>query len=255
MTEIQTTVHKSVFAFTNKYLHECCDKLNIPKHANKPKLDLILLLLNALQIKNSQITYDELKALLDKSDTIYVPEPPKKIIIQVKRTRKTKAPDKIKELVNAFAIKHSLSDRKIFKTQWQQWIISGEINDLLHEVYADDTDRETIIAKLFFSARYYHRKKELKKNAEEEQTQTQEDQTQEPKKRAYNKTDKTVLHTIDQHLNSLEKDANGFLLKPSAAFDQFINIHGQDHEEYKKTYKNRFYNIEKQIINKQPKVM
>ena len=263
----------SVLNFSNQYLHECCDKLNIPKHSNKPKHKLLSLIYEALNIQNTLIQYDELKTILDACKNPVSPTesqvlestPPKWITIQVKRekrVRQTRAPEKIKELVNHFAIEHKEDDRKQFKMAWQQWIISDEINKLLHDEYINDSEREIIIDKLYFSARYYHRKKELKKEnrglvgQSQEQSQPLVGQDQplvkeeevRMKKRSYNKTDKTILNNIDNHLQSLDKDERGFIVKPSVAFDKFVESYGKEYEEYKKIFKNRFYMFEKNII-------
>ncbi len=269
----------SVLNFSNQYLHECCDKLNIPKHSNKPKHKLLSLIYEALNIQNTLIQYDELKTILDACKKPVSPTesqvlestPPKWITIQVKRekrVRQTRAPEKIKELVNHFAIEHKEDDRKQFKMAWQQWIISDEINKLLHDEYINDSEREIIIDKLYFSARYYHRKKELKKESQPLVGQSQEqsqplvgksqgqgqdqplvkEEEVRMKKRSYNKTDKTILNNIDNHLQSLDKDERGFIVKPSVAFDKFVESYGKEYEEYKKIFKNRFYMFEKNII-------
>ena len=172
------------------------------------------------------------------------------------RTRQTRTSDRVKELVSAFAAEHCNDNRILFKESWSRWIHSGEIDSILS---LSNTNRDETENKLFFSARYYHRKKTIKTNiitisalsrsssidtiSTIETIDTIEIQ---PITRAYTKTNRAILQLIDDHLAMLPNDPSGYLLKPSLAFDKFVALHG--YSEYKKTYKNRFYMKETHII-------
>lgn len=189
------------------------------------------------------------------------------------RIRQSRTSERVKELVGAFATEHCAISCKMFKESWNKWIHSGEIDSLLNQNY--NNNRDEIENKLFFSARYYHRKKTIKAQKEDTQSMSQEDNnsqvqeenltsqedntsqnltsqeelyTQQGKNpRPYNKTDRSILELIDEHLANLPNDKTGYRIKPSLAFDQFTALHN-DCSEYKKTYKNRFYMKEKHII-------
>ena len=200
---------------------------------------------------------------------------------QVNRVRQTKLPERVKQLVNQFALEHLNDDRKTFKSAWNQWICTGEIKQLLSE----QTDSE-MQNKMYFSARYYHRKKIVKEQVDSVQTNDKHSvQTNaascivsnetEPKKettRAYKKNDPSILQSIDEHLATLQTGPNGFLMKPADAYESFVSsAHMQPYlrpllyvelrpiekniivvpnlpNTVKKTYKNRFYMKEKRII-------
>lgn len=181
------------------------------------------------------------------------------------RVRQTRVSDKIKELVAVFASEHLNDHRTVFKNAWNQWIVSGEITSLLDKEYGDK--RTLYEEKLFFSARYYHRKRALKEEESDCQTnvaicdQTSRlsrsssiETTKEDEKtpRQYNKMDREILQSIDEHLATLPCDFNGFQIKPSKAFDDFVSIKPPAYydnivNKLKKTYKNRFYMKEKHI--------
>ena len=168
------------------------------------------------------------------------------------RIRQTRTGDRVKELVSAFAAEHCNDNRILFKEAWSRWIISGEIDSILS---LSNTNRDETENKLFFSARYYHRKKTIKNNtitisalSRSSSIDTIEIQPL-TTTRAYTKTNRAILQLIDDHLAMLPNDPSGYLLKPSLAFDKFVALHG--YSEYKKTYKNRFYMKETHIIANQ----
>ncbi len=159
---------------------------------------------------------------------------------QVNRVRQTKLPERVKQLVNQFALEHLNDDRKTFKSAWNQWICTGEIKQLLSE----QTDSE-MQNKMYFSARYYHRKKIVKEQVSVQTNDNHSVQTNdnhsvqtnaascidpnsstEPKKettRAYKKNDPSILQSIDEHLATLQTGPNGFLMKPADAYESFVS--------------------------------
>jgi len=166
------------------------------------------------------------------------------------RTRQTRTSDRVKELVSAFAAEHCNDNRILFKEAWSRWIISGEIDSILS---LSNTNRDETENKLFFSARYYHRKKTIKTNTIAISALSRIDTIEtidtieiQQATRAYTKTNRAILQLIDDHLAMLPNDQSGYLIKPSLAFDKFVVLHG--YAEYKKTYKNRFYMKETHII-------
>ena len=179
------------------------------------------------------------------------------------RVRQTKVPERVKELVNQFALEHLNDDRKTFKQAWNEWICTGEIEQLLS---ANGSECQDFHNKLYFSARYYHRKKILnekddsvktnvaiRESIPDSQSTIESEPEPEPKKtRAYKKNDKSIIQSIDQHLATLPFGPNGFLVKPAIAFDSFIataNMQPNESNDVKKTYKNRFYMKEKRICS------
>lgn len=185
----------------------------------------------------------------------------KKIVIRVpislnNRVRQTKVSSCVKELVSKFALEHLNDDRKTFKNAWNEWICTEQL-------LANSSDE--LKNKLYFSARYYHRKKILNEKDDEsvktnvairesipDSQSTIESEPETKKKRTYKKNDKSIISSIDQHLATLPFGPNGFLVKPSIAFDSFIataNMQPNESNDIKKTYKNRFYMKEKHICS------
>lgn len=140
---------------------------------------------------------------------------------------------------------HEYDDRKVFKEEWNKWmeenedLINIEVRRLKELGYEGD-----IFDKMFKSARYYFRKKDVQKK--------------EPaKRRVYVGLQKEVLDAMDKHIKS---NIGTGILKPSDGFEQFCkenvnllkdevaalckcNITDPDEirGKIKKTYKNRYF--------------
>jgi hypothetical protein len=148
-----------------------------------------------------------------------------------------------------FAKIHQYDDRKSFKEAWEIWtekfeeLISGEVRRLSNLGYEGD-----ILDKMFKSARYYFRKKQLEKKDS-------------VKRRDYVCLNKTFLNIIDEHIKeNIYKEKETF--KPSDGFNEFcksnvdllkieinnlfqngITDTNEIKMKMKKTYKNRYFII------------
>lgn len=122
-----------------------------------------------------------------------------------------------------FAKIHQYDPHKVFKEAWLVWLeendtlVSSEVVRLKLLGYEGD-----IINKMFKSARYYYRKKDLTVKEPQE-------------RRIYVSLDKNFLQKMDEHIR------NGLLqenFKPSEGFDEFCNQNVDLlKEEVKKLYK------------------
>ena len=147
--------------------------------------------------------------------------------------------------LSRFSKIHQYDDRKIFKEKWNNWIeeynvlIESEKKRLTELKYNGD-----VLDKMFKSARYYFRKKNIEKK--------------EPVKRKnYVSMQKEFIDLIDNHIEINIKNKN---YKPSSGFDDFCIINTKIIKEevqklydsgfsdnieiknkIKKTYKNRYF--------------
>ncbi len=152
--------------------------------------------------------------------------------------------DIMDELHN-FSKIHQYDDRVQFKEAWQLWtiefdeIIRVEIQRLSHNGYEGD-----ILDKMFKSARYYFRKKSSVKPEVKE-------------RREYVSFQKDILTLMDEHIKLTKlKPADGFTdfcnanveaLKKEIAYLVGHNITDskQIQAKFKKTYKNRYFLLNK----------
>ena len=152
--------------------------------------------------------------------------------------------DIMDELHN-FSKIHQFDDRHQFKEAWQLWTVEFdetirvEIQRLSHNGYEGD-----ILDKMFKSARYYFRKKSSVKPEVKE-------------RREYVSFQKDILILMDQHINSTKlKPADGFTdfcnanmepLKKEITYlvEHNIKDSKQIQAKFKKTYKNRYFLLNK----------
>jgi hypothetical protein len=177
--------------------------------------------------------------------------------------------DSVIEELEYFSQLHQFDDRKAFKEAWKEWfhrdeiqpIMNEEINRLVHTGYKGNIEE-----KMFKSARYYFRKKPANKPDEKK------------KRKQYIGLSSEFLKSIDNHIISclnanMESNAktntnnNVTVLdvQPAEAYEDFCTNHREDLQEelrhfaeatqerpinikelcikFKKTYKNRYYNI------------
>jgi hypothetical protein len=181
--------------------------------------------------------------------------------------------------IGAFSKIHQFDDRKTFKESWNEWLqddnirslINNELKKMRQNCYEGD-----LLDKLYKSARYYHRKKKIATDKPEH------------KRKDYESLDTDVLETMDNHVRVKIKEClhvsnvedgednkNIDISKISPA-DSFMHYCEENQEiilnylwkhfsttdskitkndgklvfnKFKKTYKNRFYNIRVNIQN------
>jgi hypothetical protein len=157
--------------------------------------------------------------------------------------------DEFISILALFAKLHMHDDRKIFKNEWLLWsqenkdAIEKETTRLEKMFY-----RGNIQEKMFNSARYYFRKKELP------QYQNVVIPCKEKKRASYISLNKKVLVAMDEYITLYNE-------KPSVGFDDFCEVYGELLEceiqniqqntelkdiasiqlKLKKTYKNRCF--------------
>ena len=144
-----------------------------------------------------------------------------------------------------FATLHRYDDRKSFKESWEKWILEPDVAQAIAQETAtleEQGYQGDILDKMFKSVRYYYRKKPAV--------------PKEPKQRkAYvslstdilEKIDKHVVDTIVQHT---DPETNVCDISPAKAFDEYhktIVDQQIDLAKYKKTYKNRFFIVSRNI--------
>ena len=156
-----------------------------------------------------------------------------------------KLDDNMVSILYQFSKLHQHDDRVSYKEAWNLWVennkeaIDREQRRLLDLGYEGD-----VIAKMYKSARYYFRKKPVKK--------------EEPKaRRKYVSGSGTLIEAMDDHIADKIMLAN---YRPSTGYDEFCSLHkeliGQEIHRFiqegltdgqeiqakiKKTYKNRYF--------------
>jgi hypothetical protein len=188
--------------------------------------------------------------------------PTKKVIL--KTYRFVLSPEVIDNLAE-FAKVHQHDDRKSFKEAWQKWIkdediepiINDEVKRLKNSGFVGD-----VLDKMFKSTRYYYRNKSDSNNKDNENKT----------RKSYETVPRHILENIDKHIHTqinnkanciLKDNINISTVSPAESFNIYLNenkaellkllqesnkkISREDIEnmikKYKKTYKNRFYNI------------
>jgi hypothetical protein len=174
------------------------------------------------------------------------------------------------EQLSIFAKVHQYDDRKDFKEAWTKWstnedikpLINYEIKQLKNNGFKGDP-----IDKMFKSVRYYYRNKNNKNNKNNNNDNT------EKQRKPYETISKDIQEKMDEHIYSQINNSitNGISkISPSESFDNYLNQYKTDIvnelkntnetvtkedcqdiiKKYKKSYKNRFYNIRVSINNK-----
>jgi len=168
----------------------------------------------------------------------------------------------VAEELAIFAKVHQHDDRKTFKEQWTNWIKSENIEPILNEEIKRLTNngfKGDVLDKMFKSTRYYFR---TKITDQEKETKTRKE---------YESISKDIQEIMDEHIHSqinsqikTKNDQKISTISPAKSFDLYLSenknlfieelkqnkqgkIIKEDCEnlinKYKKTYKNRFYNI------------
>lgn len=162
--------------------------------------------------------------------------------------------------IDYFATLHKHDERKIFKEEWNKWVQTEPVAQLI----ASETERlqkqgfhGNVVQKLFNSARYYYRKKPVQHENLDSNKDTNTEETKKRKKyetmekEMLDKIDQFILEKIREHIIDVKKIDNKIVtlcdISPANAYKEFIEtIETEDNEpKIKKTFKNRFFVIRK----------
>jgi len=178
--------------------------------------------------------------------------------------------DSVIEELEYFSQLHQFDDRKAFKESWKEWFQSDKIHPIMNEEIkrlVNTGYKGNIEEKMFKSARYYSRKKPANKPDEKK------------KRKQYIGLSNEFLKSIDQHIisclnanmksNEKAKANSNHVtvldVQPAEAYEDFCKNHTEQLQKeiehfaeatqetpvdikelcnkFKKTYKNRYYNI------------
>ena len=135
-----------------------------------------------------------------------------------------------------FASKHNQLKSKEFKKAWNEWTQMPEIMNLVQEEtrnLLENGFQGDALEKIYFSARYYYRKKSLRK--------TRDYESESRYRKKYERSNKELLESINRHI--AEQDTAS--VSPAKAFELFClkiaNTNTMNNEKLKKIYKNRFF--------------
>lgn len=174
------------------------------------------------------------------------------------------------EYLSEFSKIHQYDDRKTFKEEWEKWIKDEDVAPIINEEIKRLTNQGfegDILDKMFKSTRYYFRNKQ-NTNIDEKKT---------PRK-TYETVPIDILEKIDEHIHSqirnysnkiLDSECQLSSISPAESFNNYLKenkIHilqqlqesnipitksevEKSIKKYKKTYKNRFYNIRVSLNN------
>jgi endo-alpha-1,4-polygalactosaminidase (GH114 family) len=194
--------------------------------------------------------------------------PTQKILL---KTHRFVLSNEIIDYLSEFAKIHQFDDRKTFKEEWQSWIKGEEVEPLINEEVKRLTNtgfKGDVLDKMFKSTRYYYRNKSKNNDSSDEKKV----------RKSYETICADILERMDKHIHFqinnhakliLDDDTKMSTISPAESFNLYLlgnkveilellqeakdgsndgsTITKKDVEEmikkYKKTYKNRFYNI------------
>jgi len=172
-----------------------------------------------------------------------------------------KLSDIVMESISQFSKIYQNSDRKVYKEEWNKWMISNEqmVNDEINRMNKLGYN-ECVKDKMFKAGRYYFRKKDTN-DRREDIVQDNDIDIEKKDKRKYIKLNQKILDLIDVHIKmSIDNEhytpANGytqFCLKniPSLREERKNMQNEMDTDEFlnkiKKTYKNRYFIVNKSM--------
>lgn len=148
-----------------------------------------------------------------------------------------------------FAKAHLEDNSKVFKSEWHKWkdvnaiLIQHEISKIKLDGYPGNVED-----KMYFSARYYYRKKAIRAKPD----LPKQEKPIRPRKK-YELFDKNELsqmnaHILSQIYNAINDGGDNSIdnLTPSKSFANYCEQHsGFECERTKKTYKNLYWRISK----------
>ena len=175
-----------------------------------------------------------------------------------------------------FSKLHQFDDRKTFKEEWKKWkdepdnalLIQLESNRLVHEGYSGNIEE-----KIFKSVRYYLKNKREKETPENPKKRKQYESLSD---KFLKKIDENIMEQLNTHIISKTKNVEKNILisdiSPAEAYASFCKNNAESISEevnmmlqrnpnkkidsqelsnkFKKTYKNRFFNIRVSLENK-----
>jgi hypothetical protein len=182
--------------------------------------------------------------------------------------------NEVVECISEFAKVHQYDDRKFFKEEWEKWVKSEDVEPIIN----DEVKRlknggfeGDALDKMFKSARYYFRNKLTQNNDNENDYKI---------RKTYETVPRNILENIDAHIYSqirnntkkyIDDEVQTSDISPGDSFNNYLadnknvllnllqesknngQINKKDVEDmvkkYKKTYKNRFYNIRVSLNN------
>jgi len=150
------------------------------------------------------------------------------------------------KIIAEFSAKHREDKNRDFKAAWKLWVqtpgvqilFSEESNRLKESGYTGD-----VMEKLYFSARYYYRKKAI--SSETPAAAPVKEKTRKPNE----STDSNILEQMNQDILAQMRLNNK--IRPADAFEKYKQTapdFDEDNEaKFKKIYKNRFFMIRKKL--------
>ena len=186
-----------------------------------------------------------------RKSNMQMPDPNQKIALKLHHFNYS---DDFANRLATFAKAHLEDNSKTFKKEWQTWkdanaaLIQQEISKM-----QSDGFQGSVEDKMYFSARYYYRKKAIRDN------EIAESPIKEPEsnhlRKTYEMFDKTVLSQMNTHIlsqiynamNDNSGDNSIERLTPSKSFANYLeqNANSAECERTKKTYKNLYWRISK----------
>ena len=182
-----------------------------------------------------------------RKSNMQMPDPNQKVELKLHHFNYS---DDFANQLATFAKAHLEDNSKTFKKEWQTWkdansaLIQQEIAKM-----QSDGFQGSVEDKMYFSARYYYRKKAIRDN-ETADSHIQEPEINHPRK-TYEMFDKTELSQMNTHILSQIYNAmnEGGIdqLTPSKSFANYLeqNANSAECERTKKTYKNLYWRISK----------
>lgn len=166
--------------------------------------------------------------------------------------------DDIKQSIRKFAVSHISLDRHQFKDAWNKWLHTEEVKNTVIEEYVRLTDLGydgDMYEKMFCSARYYHRKREIKRanmsgTGEDDQPKQRKKYTANPKELLAAISDHIMSQMEQNMVYSDDGQKTIIQLTPANAYSQFcidypeyIGTTPEEIAKTKKTYKNKMATI------------
>jgi hypothetical protein len=158
--------------------------------------------------------------------------------------------DDFADSLSKFATDHSNLKSKDFKLAWEEWTNINAANILEEQERMRSQGYEgSVDEKMYFSARYYYRKKAIREK-------TEQDQDVKTPRKKYESSENPVLEQMSEHIilqisrgrvDTAESNVSN--MTPSKSFANYcdgFNI-TEDDAKIKKTYKNLYWRISKQI--------